>query len=133
MRDINAGRDINVDGPVIITDNSQQQYKLLIHCTNEELLEEEPLRKQNLALERKGKLNRFLVFIAFAALLAFAAATWYWFKGEMDAFSLVSGATGLMLGIASLKIWEHPTEFEQRQIDALNEIHMILKERGVRR
>lgn len=133
MRDIKAGRDINVDGQLIINDNSQQEYKLLIHCTNEELLDEEPHRKQNLAHERKAKLNRFLGFIALAALLVCCAAVWYWFNGKMDAFALVSGVAGLMLGFASLKIWEHPTEFEQRQIDALREIHMILRERGVRK
>lgn len=134
MRDINAGRDINVEGQVIINDHSSQsQYKLLINCSNEELLEEEPHRKQNLTHERKAKLNRFLGFIGIASLLALAAATWYWINGKMDAFSLVSGAAGLIVGIASLKIWEQPTEFEQRQVDALREIHLLLKERGVRR
>lgn len=133
MRDIHAGRDINVHGPVTVNDSSQAQYKLYIHCTNEELLEDEPVRLQNLNVERTAKLNRFLGFVALAALLVFAAATWYWINGKMDAFAFTSGVAGLMLGFASLKIWERPTEFEQRQVDALREIQLILRERGVRR
>lgn len=132
MRDINAGRDIKVDGDFVVNDNSQQ-YKLLIHCSNEELLAEEPSRRQQLKDERKAKLNKFLAFIAVAATLIFVSGVWQWFNGKMDAFALITGAAGFMVGLASLKVFERQTEFEQRQIAALNEINMLLRERGVRR
>lgn len=131
MRDVNAGRDINIDGDFVINDNSQQ-YKLLIHCTNEELLTEEPHRLQQLKEEQKSKLNRFVGFIAFASTLAFVAGVWFWFQGKVDLFSLVTGGAAFMVGLASLKIYEHPTAFEQRQLSALSEINMLLRERGVR-
>lgn len=131
MRDVNAGRDINVDGDFVVNDNSQQ-YKLLIQCTTEELLAEEPHRLQRLKEERKAKLNRFLGFIAFAATLVFVAAVWYWFQGKMDQFSLVSGVAAFMVALASLNIFERPTMFEQRRLAALAEINMLLRERGVR-
>lgn len=132
MRDINAGRDINVDGDFVVNDNSQQ-YKLYIHCSNEELLAEELLRRQRLKDERKAKLNRFLAFIALAATFIFISGVWLWFNGKMDAFALVTGAAGFMVGLASLKVFERQTEFEQRQIAALSEINFLLRERGVRR
>lgn len=131
MRDINAGRDINVKGDFVVNDSSQQ-YKLLIHCSNEELLAEEPYRRQHLADERKAKTNRFLRFIAIAASFIFIAGIWFWFKGNMDFFSFAIGAAGFLVGLAGLKIYERPTEFELRQIAALAEINLLLRERGVR-
>lgn len=131
MRDLKAGRDINVDGDFIINDNSQN-HKLLMHCSNDELLAEEPLRRQRLSEERAVKFNRFLSFIAVAASLLFVAGVWGWFHGKMDFFSLTVGGAGFMVGVASLKIYERPTVFEQRQLAALAEINMLLRERGVR-
>lgn len=131
MRDINSGRDINVGGDFVVNDNSQQ-HKLLIHCSSEELLAEESLRRQRLSEERKSKLNRFLTFIGVAASLLFIAGVWGWFQGKMDFFSLAVGGAGFMVGVASLKFYERPTVFEQRQLNALAEINMLLRERGAR-
>ena len=51
MRDFTAGRDINVDGDVLIIDQSQEP-KLLAQCSNQELLDEETHRKSLLSRER---------------------------------------------------------------------------------
>ena len=37
-----------------------------------------------------------------------------------------------MLALASLSSYEKPNNFEQRQIDALEEIHNLLRDRGAR-
>ena len=131
MRDVNAGRDINVDGDFVVHDNSQQ-HKLLIHCTMEELFSEEPIRRQNLKEERRIKLNRFLSFIAFVAFIGFSAGVWYWFQGKVDMFSLLTGGAAFMLGLISFTNFERPTVFEQRQLLALAEINILLRERGAR-
>jgi len=131
MRDINTGGDVNVQGDFIITDNSQE-YKLLIHCNNAELLQEENHRRNILNKEKKSKRNRFIPIWVTAALLLSAAAVWFWMLGKMDIFSLLSGAAGIIIGLASLKTYEKPNSFEQRQHDALREIHDILRDRGVR-
>ena len=55
-----------------------------------------------------------------------------WFQGKMDTFSLVTGASGFMLSLSSLNVYTQPTEFEQRQLTALAEIEMLLRERGFR-
>ncbi len=131
MRDIHVGKDINVGGDLVINDQSQK-FKLLIHCTNEELLEEEKYRQANLADERATKFNEFIVLIAVTACLIFGAGIWQWFQGKMDLYSLITGGAGFMVGLASLKLYERPTVFEQRQMAALEEIHMLLRERRVR-
>lgn len=132
MRDIKAGRDINVEGDIIVNDQSQE-YKLLIHCTNSELLAEKQHRQGILAEERSAKFNRFMSGLGVAATLLFVAGAWYWFQGSTDIFSFLTGGSGFILGLASLKVYEKPTLFEQRQLAALQEIHMLLRERGVSR
>ncbi|MGE8681518.1 MAG: hypothetical protein ACN6PE_23130 [Achromobacter marplatensis] len=131
MRDIHSGRDINVGGDFVVNDGSHQP-KFLSLCSVEELLAEEPLRRQRLSEERKAKFNRFLTFVVIAASLLFIAGVWGWFQGQTDLFSLAVGGAGFMVGAASLKIYDRPTVFEQRQLEALKEIHMLLRERGVR-
>lgn len=131
MRDIKAGRDIKVEGDMIVNDQSKQ-YKLLIHCSNEELIAEEQHRYRVLKGERRAKFNMFMTTLGIAATLLFIASVWYWFHGNIDLFSLLVGGAGFMACLASFKIYEKPSVFEQRQLAALQEIHMLLRERGVR-
>jgi hypothetical protein len=132
MRDIRAGNDINVAGDLIVHDYSQEG-SLLVNCTSEFLSKiEEPHRKVLLKGEQKGKVNTFVTTLAVAASFIFGAAVWYWLSGKMDAFALVAGVAGFLVALASLRIYEQPTEFELRQVEALKEIKMILRERGVR-
>ncbi len=131
MKDIKSGRDINIHGDFTINDNSSQ-YKLLIHCNNEELIEEEKHRRKTLNKERTAKRQRFIPIWTFCAMALAFAAFWYWLQGKMDIFSLLSGGSGIMLGLTSLSTYEKPNDFEQRQIDALEEIHNLLRDRDVR-
>ncbi|NAX26911.1 hypothetical protein CAG64_15820 [Vibrio sp. V38_P2S17PM301] len=128
MRDFKA-RDIN--GDVHINDQSTK-YKLLIQCNIEELLQEERQRRDNLRRERKRK-NSLLVklFCACIAVLSLAAL-WYFAEGQMNAVTLLLGFASIMIGFTTIIKAEQPTEFERRQLDTLHEIHMILRDRGVR-
>lgn len=131
MKDIKSGRDINIHGDLTINDNSTE-YKLLIHCSNKELIEEEKHRRKILKNEHSAKLQRFIpIWTTCAVALAFAAI-WYWLNGKIDVYSLLSGTSGTMLALASLSSYEKPNNFEQRQIDALEEIHNLLRDRGAR-
>jgi hypothetical protein len=131
VRDFNVGNDVNVQGDMIINDQSNN-YKLLIHCTNEELIEEEKLRKLNLKEEKTTKFKKFIFGFSVAGIIFFCAALIFWIKGDMNVYSLLLGFSSLFLAIQSIKFNEKPTEFEQRQLDALNEIQMILRERRQR-
>ncbi|MFY3002065.1 hypothetical protein ACOTIX_23085 [Achromobacter xylosoxidans] len=132
MRDLRVGRDINVLGDMIVHDESPS-YKLLGQCSDRVLMEEERHRQGLLEDECQRKFSKFLVALGAAAILLFLTGGWYWFQGGIDAFSLLSGAAGVLLGLGSLNVYHQPTAFEKRQLNALHEIKMLLRERGVRR
>jgi len=132
VRDFKAGRDINVEGDVHIIDNSTQP-KLLVVCTNDELLAERVHRKTLLSQESKAKWKRLATAWVFLAAILGVASLWFYFKGDTNFSSLVLGLGGLAGGFATVKVLEKPNEFEARQIAALNEIKMILRERGAER
>ncbi|WP_434155794.1 hypothetical protein [Pseudomonas sp. JZ134] len=130
MRDFNSG---DIHGDVTINDNSSNtEYKLLIHCTNEELLLEERHRSELLRRERSRKNGFTWKFIAFSALLLLIAAGWFYIQGAMNTVTLLIGAAGVITGMATLQQADKQTPFEQRQIATLNEIHTLLRERGAR-
>lgn len=128
MRDFYSG---NIGGNVIINDNSTE-HKLLIHCSNEELLHEEQHRNRILGKERARKDGVFFKFLAFSVVLCVIAYVWYQFNGEHTIASTVLGAVGVITGLSVFAQSGQTTEFEQRQIAALKEINMILRERNVR-
>lgn len=128
MRDFNSG-DIN--GDVTINDNSTE-HKLLIHCSNEELIHEEQHRHEILRKEKSRQRSVFLKFALFSALMLGAAFVWFQITGSHSIASTILGAIGAISGYVTLTQSSEKTEFENRQIAALNEIHMILRERGAR-
>ena len=130
MRDFKAGRDINVGGDVHIHDESSQP-KLLVLCTNEELFDERIHRKSVLAGERKRKFKRLASAWLFSGVVLAGGALWFYANSQANFSSLLLGLGGLAVAFASVKVFEQPTEFEQRQLAALKEIHHILRERGV--
>ena len=73
-----------------------------------------------------------MAWVVLAAMLGIASL-WFYSQGNTNLSSLVLGLGGLAGCFASIKVFDEPNQFEQRQIAALNEIHMILRERGVER
>ena len=130
MRDFNAG---NINGDVTINDSSkQEEYKLLIHCNNDELLHEEAHRRKVLYKERRRKYKITIKILAGCGMLLLFAGGWFFFKGHWDVVSALTGLAGGLFGFATLSGADTPTAFEKRQIDALNEIDTLLRERDVR-
>ncbi|MGR5414119.1 hypothetical protein ACPV52_15355 [Vibrio astriarenae] len=128
MRDF---RENQIVGNVTITDNSSE-HKLLCQCSSEELISEERHRKALLSNERKRKNVRIFNVLSFCACVFIAAALWYWFKGRLDMVSVSLGFVSVVLTFFTLQGSEQRTEFELRQVHALNEISMLLRERGAR-
>lgn len=130
MRDFKAGRDINIGGDVHIHDQSTQP-KLLVLCTNEELFDERAHRKVVLSDERKRKFKRLAFAWIVSGVVLSAGALWFYVNGQSNFSSLLLGLGGLAVAFASVKVFEQPTEFEQRQLATLKDIRHILRERGV--
>lgn len=130
MRDFNSG---DIAGDVNIIDNSNNsQFKLLIHCDNEELLHEEVHRWGLVKQERNKRLTGVLWVFAFCAVLLLIAAGWYFITGKMELINSLIGGAGVVVGLINLANADKPTEFEVRQLNTLKEINTLLRERGVR-
>ena len=130
MRDFNVGNNLNVNGDLHINDNSNQS-KLFIDCSNNELFEERIHRKNLLSSERKSKWKRMAIAWLGIGCVLGIAAIWFYYQGKSNLSSLVLGLGGFGTAFASIKVLEQPTEFEARQMAALNEIRQILRERNI--
>ena len=128
MRDFKSG---NIGGDVYIEDNSFE-YKPLGQLSDDELIKEEKNRNSLLENERVDKHKNFLRTMAFAVILIIIAASWFFYKGDMNSMTFLLGAAGVIVALVSIRNMDEPSEFEVRQVQALNEIHMLLRERGVR-
>ena len=130
MRDFKSG---DIAGDVNIIDNSNSsRFKLLIHCDNEELLQEEQHRWNLLKQERNKRFHGVLRVFAFCAGLLLIAAGWYFISGEMELTNSLIGGAGAIVGLINLANADKPTEFEVRQLNTLKEINTLLRERGER-
>ena len=132
MRDISPGRDLNVHGDLNINDQPSHQYKLLIHCSNDELIAEEVHRRDVLNGERNGKRRVLFRLLGLAAGALLVAVLYFYMKGNMNFVTMALGAGSFVASLAAFKGYDTPNEFELRQIAALREIHNLLRERGAR-
>lgn len=131
LRDFNNGGDINVNGDFNINDNSKSDFKLYIHCTNEELLADRPFRAENISIEQRKKVRRLKPFYVVTILLAFATAFWAMYNGKTDIITILMGAVSAFLGYQSLIATIEPNAFQKEEQAAVNEISKILKQRRV--
>ena len=132
MRDFNNDGQINVNGDFHVTDNSHnQEHKLLIHCSSEELIQERPFRQENIRLEQARKVKQLKPFYALSLILFVAAAAWAAINGKANLASFIMGAASLFIGFQSLKATFEPNAFQVEEQNAVNEIGKLLKQRRV--
>lgn len=131
MRDFNNGRDINVQGDFNVTDNSNNEHKLLANCSSDELLQERPFRMENIQLEQKRKVKRLIPYYGGCLLLFVVAAGLAMLNGKQDLMTIIMGGASLFLGFATLKATLEPNEFQIEEQNAVNEISKLLRQRRV--
>lgn len=68
--------------------------------------------------------------MAIGLLLLAAAGGWYYFIDRPGMGAPLLALAGLVVPLASIRLFDTPTEFEQRQLAALKEITYLLRERG---
>ncbi|MDP3589608.1 MAG: hypothetical protein Q8R54_03615 [Methylobacter sp.] len=122
---------MNIGGDLNIIDNSQNEHKLLIHCSTEELLQERPFRQENLRLETKRKFKCLIPHLGFAAVLFLVAAIWAQINGKSDLVAFVFGASSLIVSFVSVRAILESNAFELQEQVAIHEINMILKSRRI--
>jgi len=129
MRDFTNSGDMNIGGDLNISDQSQNEHKLLVNCTTEELLNERPFRIENLNIERRKKFKRILPVVGFSVLFFIIAAVWGSITGKPDFVTFVFGLGSLALGFISFNVTLEPNKFQIQERRAVEEINMILKSR----
>lgn len=132
MRDLRAGGDINVGGDVIINDHAEEVYKPLSQCSNEELKMEREHRRLLLE-EEQGRRTKLAIGAALIAVaVGIALAIWHYFSEKVELAMFGIGFAGIFMPVAAaFKIAEQQSDFEIRQIQALDEIQNLLRERRV--
>ena len=131
MRDFNNRGEINVNGDFNVTDNSQNEHKFLINCSSEELIQERPIRQENIKIEQSRKIKRLKPFYGLSVVLFVSAALWAAYNGQTDLVSIAMGAASLFIGLQSLKATIEPNAFQIEEQNAVNEINKLLKQRRV--
>ena len=129
MRDFNNDGQININGDFNLTDNSQNEHKLYINCSVEELRADRPYRTENIKIEQRKKVSRLMPLYGLALTLIFAAAIWAMLQGKSDLVTILVGGAGVFIGYKSLEATFEPNSFQIEEQDAVNEITKILKQR----
>ncbi|AVY95728.1 hypothetical protein DAI18_18025 [Microvirgula aerodenitrificans] len=132
MRDFNNDGQINIQGDFNVNDNSQNQHRLLVHCSSEELLQERPFRQENIRLEQSRKVKQLKPIYGLSLVLFCAAAGWAAFNGQADLTSFILGVASIFLGFQSLKATIEPNSFQIEEKNAINEIDKLLKQRRIK-
>ncbi|MDP3008206.1 MAG: hypothetical protein Q8N30_03945 [Methylococcales bacterium] len=129
MRDFNNKGRLHIEGDFNINDASNNDYKLLINCTNDELLHEKIFRNENLKNEFKEKIRSFLpIYVLFTVLvLLFALCAFLY--GMSDLFTFIFGASSVLTSSLSVYLTFEKNEFEIQETIAIKSIDLILKSR----
>lgn len=131
MRDFNNDGSINVHGDFNVNDSSTTEHRLLIHCSNEQLLHERPFRRGNIQIEQQKKVTRLKPFYAYSVVLMLVAAGWATLNGKGDFSSFALGGASLVVAYWSLRATFEPNAFQIEEQLAIDEINKILKQRRV--
>jgi len=128
MRDIKAGRDIQVQGDLNVTSN---RVTRICDLDDDGLIAEKVHRKELLAEETRSKWKRIsFAWLGFIVIII-AVAMYLRFTGKPELGNLVLSVGGVVATLSSLKYMVTPNEFEARQQATLKEIKTMLRERRV--
>lgn len=130
MRDI-KGKEIIIEN---ITDNSinmHNTHKLLRECDSSELKTERTFREDRLKDEKSKKIKPSIICSLIIACIALALLCFTHYKmGLKLDISTILAIPGAIFAIMSIYLCFTPNKYEQKHLDALQEINDLLRERG---
>jgi len=130
MRDFNNSGQINIqEGNINISDNHTENYKLLIHCSNAELMNERPFRVENIKLEQRRKVKKLIPMYFICACMFVATIYYIYFTQDKEIPSLIWGAGSFIVGYRALIATTSKNEFQREEQEAIDEIDKLLKQR----
>jgi hypothetical protein len=130
MRDLEINGGIQVSGVMNIIDNSQLS-KLLIHHTNDELVQEIVFRKIMLKKENKRFLKKWSWVCLIGGIVAASAFLWEFFGGSTGLPEYVVSIISLLIPLMNGYIFfSNPPEFIAEHRIAISEAYKLLRIRG---
>lgn len=131
MRDLKVEGDLTIGGNFIEGGYYENSPRLLVQCSNEQLLNERPFRKENVRLEQKKKVARLKPLYFLSTLLFTSAAVLAWWNGKADLMTLMLGLPSIIISMGALKATLEPNAFQRQELRAVAEINLILRQRRV--
>ena len=130
MRDIRPDGDFVVNGDFTVNEGVQNNYIPFEQC-NLEQLQTAMQHHQNLAREERKRINSIsFTLLGVAIVVGLVLAGWYFVNGGIDNAMFLIGLIGIgMPVLLAIKNGEQRSEFEQRQINTVNNIYTLIRER----
>ena len=128
-----AKRDINIKDSSVTVNQQKEAIKPIAFLTTEELFQERTHRQKLVDKERKRQHSHVPILFLIAIILGlFTFICQQYFEEYINPFVLLFTGLGTMGSIyLALQTLGTKSLFEQRQLEVLEEISMILKEREV--
>lgn len=132
MRDFNNNGQINIEqGNINISNSYSNNYKLLIYCSNDELMNERPYRIENIKSEQKRKVKRMMPIYFICTCIFIFSLYYIFFTNDKEIPSLLFCAGSFILGFRMLIETISHNAFQREEQEAINEIDKLLKQRRV--
>jgi len=129
MRDFTNGGDIN--GDVTINENNHNNGYMLFEEMNVEQLQNSLQHHQGLASEERSKINKISFYLlGFALVVGAVLSIWYFINGGVANSMFMIGIVGIgMPVLLAIKNGERRSTFEQGQINTINNLITLIRER----
>ena len=129
MRDFTNGGDIN--GNVVINEKQNKRDYIPFEEMNVEQLEYSIKHHQGLASEERSEINRVsFYFFGVSLFFGLILSVWYFINGGIDNSMFIIGTLGIITPLfLAIKNGERRSDFEQRQINTINNLVTLIRER----
>ena len=130
MRDISLDGDFVVNGDFTVNEGDQNNYIPFGQC-NLEQLQMAMQHHRNLASEERKRINSISFKLLYVAIfVGLVLASWYFINGGIENAMFIMGFVGVgMPVLLAIKNRAQRSEFEQRQINTINNIYTLIRER----
>lgn len=131
MRDIRPEGDFVVNGDFTVDEGSQSE-SIPFEQMNAEQLKYSLRHHQKLAKEERSRINKISFgLLGVALVVGLALSLWYFINDGVDNAMFLIGLVGIGIPVMlAIKNGEQKSAFEQRQINTINYLVVLIRERN---
>lgn len=131
MRDIRPEGDFVVNGNFSVNEGSQNEF-IPFEQMNVEQLKYSLSHHQKLAKDERSRINTISFrLLGVALVVGLVLSVWYFINGGIDNAMFLIGLVGIGMPVMlALKNGERRSDFEQRQINTIDYLLTLIRERG---